>query len=162
MSTEGVDWAKIEAEYRTGLYSLAELRARAGNAVSRQAIQQRAKSEGWVQDFRPAIKRERERMLAGGELGAEVIATAATEQAEVIRSHKDIAARLRRVIGQTVTELEQAQDIKPPAKAATARQLGAALATVSDTERKAHGIDETSAEAESYEDRLRRIIEQAQ
>ena len=161
-----VDWGAIEAEYRTGLYSLAELAARHGGVVTREAIHRRAKRHGWLQEIAPAIKRERERILLSREATEAQIEdatrAAAQTQADVISAHKEIAARLRRVIGKTVEELERDETLKPPVKAQTARHLSGALSTVADTERKAHGIDETSAEVESYEDRLRRIIEQAQ
>lgn len=50
------DWEAIERDYRTGVFSDAELADKHGNVVTRQAISKRAKEKGWTKDLSTAVR----------------------------------------------------------------------------------------------------------
>ncbi len=155
------DWSRIEAEYRTGLYSLRELAARHGRAVSAQRIGQRAKAEGWVADQVVRVKKARQAKVEKQAIDetqiADAVEAVATQQADVIAGHKAAAKRMRDVVAGLIGELERATD-KLPTKAQTAQRLAGALSTVVDIERKTYGIEEAPPPEDPYEVRLKKLM----
>lgn len=85
------DWEAIRAEYEAGA-SQSDLARRYG--VSRKAVQNRIKAEGWMQDVSQTIDRLTEAKVAGIVAGcdpqkkAEALNRAADAKADVIRRHK--------------------------------------------------------------------------
>ena len=85
------DWEAIRAEYEAGA-SQSDLARRYG--VSRKAVQNRIKAEGWMQDVSHTIDRLTEAKVAGIVAGcdpqkkAEALNRAADAKADVIRRHK--------------------------------------------------------------------------
>lgn len=92
MSAKGrYDWEAIRAEYEAGA-SQSDLARRYG--VSRKAVQNRIRAEGWMQDVSQTIDRLTEAKVAGIVAGcdpqkkAEALNRAAKAKADVILRHK--------------------------------------------------------------------------
>lgn len=170
---ETVDWQAIEAAYRAG-GQVAGLAERYG--ITRQAIYKRASECGWQRDIASAVRSERTRKLlkvpreytppvvdsAEQEQLDAAVEAAAGAQVAIVTAHQAAAARLRQTIAAQIDELAGSNE-KLPVRASTARQLAASLSSVVDVERKAHGItDDGGGETDSYEARLRKLLEESQ
>ncbi len=195
----GVDWLKIEAEYRTGHWNFAELArrsfARTGVKITPQAVQVRCKRHGWVKDQTEEVRIRREAHLAqeaAVELEVEdPVEAAAQQQTAVVRGHKAVALRARRIVDRLLNELEWNGDNAAalekmipliengdpfdrqalreswkhatalPSRAVAVQRLASALDTVVGIERKSFGITDGPPTEESYEDRLKKLVEGA-
>ncbi len=96
------DWELIEREYRTNMYSDAELARRHG--CSRTAIQKHAKTGKWSRDLSSAVRRAANAKLVQEDtqvigcytmLDSEAIDRASDTRVEVIKSHRRDINRLR-------------------------------------------------------------------
>lgn len=197
---DGVDWLIIEAEYRTGHWTYAQLAQRSaertGVRITPQAVQKRSRRYGWVQDQRQEVRMRREAKLAqeaATEMGVEdAVEAAAQQQTAVIKGHKAVALRARRIVDRLLNELEwngdnaaalermipliengnpfDAQALREswkhatalPSRAVAVQRLASALDTVVGIERKSFGIVDGPPTEESYEDRLRKLVENAE
>lgn len=112
MESSSPNWPVIEAEYRTGLYSLRQL-AKRHEPLSHTAIALRAKAEGWAQDLAAKVKVKREQKLAKeAAREAAVVPTAAAlvevvadKQVAVINGHKITALNGRELVNKLMDEL---------------------------------------------------------
>lgn len=175
-----VDWGAVEAAYRAGGQVLAIAEA---HGISRQAIYRRAEAGGWQRDVAAAVRTVRTRKLlqlpreyappvvecAEQEQLDAAVEAAAVTQVAIVTAHQVAAAKLRRAIAQQIDDLAAAgngligaEKLTLPVRASTARQLAASLASVVDVERRAHGITDDGGETDSYEARLRKLIEEGQ
>lgn len=104
------DWQKIQAFYETGTHSFADLARRFG--VSEQHLRRKVKAEGWVMGGtaeRVAMRAEADLIRRPGEkiVTDEAIREAAQTMVEVVREHRGVIHRGRRI---TMKLLEQLQD----------------------------------------------------
>lgn len=107
------DWEAIEADYRTGRFSLQKLSDRHG--PSKGAISKRATAEGWSKDLTGAVQQRTREKLSRPESAApdvpdaELIEQAASENASIINGHRQMLQRWRRIqdnfAGQLDTQL---------------------------------------------------------
>lgn len=166
------DWAGIEAAYRAGtpVAPLAE-----SYGLCRQTVYKRARDYGWERDLSAVVAAARTRKLlrvpheyvppapetAEQERLDAAVEQAAGAQVTIISAHQAAAQRLRECIARQIDELHDSTD-KLSVRAQTARQLAASLSSVVDIERRAHGITDDGGETDSYEARLRALLEEAQ
>ena len=130
-------WENVRAEREAGA-SFPELAGR--HDVSHQAIQKRAKAEGWSdgQDVAELIRRKVAEKVAGvvatenPKKKAEAIASAAEHGASVIREHQAEWEAHRKHFGSVPDDFEAGKHMKISAEALTIRQRG---------ERLSHGLD---------------------
>lgn len=102
MTRPPVDWERIEAEYRAGQLSIAEISRQHG--VSRPAIDKRAKKFSWTRNLASAVRGEIEARLvadavAGSVAGCntrDAIDAAAARGVEVVRQHRELIGSLHR------------------------------------------------------------------
>jgi hypothetical protein len=135
-------WETIRAEREAGA-SFPELAAKWG--VSHQAIQKRAKAEGWGdgQDVAQAIRRKIAEKVAGvvascnPKKRAEAIDAAADRSAEVVRRHQTEWEDHRARFGSVPADFDDGKLAKISAEMLKIRQEG---------ERRAWGLDEASAQ----------------
>lgn len=109
---KGLNWVRIEAEYRSGIYSDRQIGGKHG--ISHTAVQKRAKKEGWTRDLAPRIALKRDQKLAQqaahekaasttGEAMSEAVADV---QVFIINKHRKASDRFQRVLGKMLKELE--------------------------------------------------------
>lgn len=67
-SRKSVDWEAIERDFRTTHLSAAEIAAKHGDRVSRQAIHKRAKDKGWQRDLTDAVRQATKARLVEAEV----------------------------------------------------------------------------------------------
>lgn len=67
-SRKAVDWEAIERDFRTTHLSAAEIAAKHGDRVSRQAIHKRAKDKGWQRDLTDAVRQATKAKLVEAEV----------------------------------------------------------------------------------------------
>ena len=170
-SGQPVDWGAVEAAYRAGGQVLAIAEA---HGISRQQIYRRAEACGWQRDVAAAVRTARTRKLlkvpreytppvvesAEQEQLDAAVEAAAGAQVAIVTAHQAAAARLRQAIAAQIDELAGSGD-KLPVRASTARQLAASLSSVVEVERRAHGITDDGGETDSYEARLRKLLEES-
>ncbi|WP_136810003.1 hypothetical protein [Desulfosediminicola flagellatus] len=106
------DWELIEREYRTNMYSDAELARRHG--CSRTAIQKHAKTGKWARDLSSAVRQAANAKLVQVDaqvagcytmLDSEAIDRASSTRVEVIKSHRKDINRLRDLESRMVSDL---------------------------------------------------------
>ncbi|MGQ7248279.1 hypothetical protein ACUN9Y_13210 [Halomonas sp. V046] len=107
------DWEAIEADFRTGRFSLQKLSDRHG--PSKGAISKRATTHGWSKDLTGAVQQRTREKLSRPESAApdvpeaELIEQAACENASVVNGHRQMLQRWRRIqdtfAGQLDTQL---------------------------------------------------------
>jgi hypothetical protein len=101
------DWAKVQAEYESGVDSLANIARRYG--ISDAAIAMRATRKGWVRDpeVRAKIILERDAAVAAAyeEHKKQVLVTSAHVQASVIVAHRKDIERARKLVSNPLDEL---------------------------------------------------------
>jgi len=124
-------WETIRAEREAGA-SFPELAARHG--VSHQAIQKRAKAEGWGdgRDVGDSVRRKVAEKVAGVVAGcnpkkrADAINTAADEAAGIIRTHREEWAEHQRLFptAAIAADFELGKSAKISAEVLTIRQAG--------------------------------------
>jgi hypothetical protein len=132
-------WADVRAEREATGASFPELAAKWG--VSHQAIQKRAKAEGWAdgQDVGDTIRKKVAEKVAGLVAGcnpkmkADAIDAAAERGAAVLSQHQNEWAEHRDRFGSVPDDFEQGKLAKISAEMLKIRQSG---------ERLAHGLDE--------------------
>jgi hypothetical protein len=135
-------WADVRAEREAGA-SFPELAAKYG--VSHQAIQKRAKTEGWgdgtnvAEVIRRKVAEKIARVVAGSnpQKRAEAIDAAAERRAAVVRMHQAEWEDHRARFGSVPEDFEAGKLAKISAEMLRIRQDG---------ERKAWGLDEASAQ----------------
>lgn len=135
------DWEKIRAEYEVGS-SMGELSRRYG--VTKAAISQRAKKEGWLQDVSGVVDRLAEAKLNGvlntvnPQKKAEALDRAAEAKAAVITRHQREWDRHQAIMDEALSEgsFDKAKLAKITAETIKIRQEG---------ERKAWGIVDKTA-----------------
>jgi vacuolar-type H+-ATPase subunit I/STV1 len=107
------DWEAIEREYRVGQLSLRELARQ--HSISDKAIRKRAAAQGWDRDLtekvnqkvRTALVRTEVRTSnACGPTEREAIEAAAARGVEVVRSHRTLLGRLRRIADTLLGRME--------------------------------------------------------
>lgn len=114
-----IDWESIERDYRAGLRTLREIADEHG--VSHQAINKRAKRDGWDRDLQVRIAAKAEALVAKREVAKEVAkARLATERqtieanaqmlADTILLQREDVQRARRVEEGIWADLEAAGD----------------------------------------------------
>lgn len=186
------DWARIEAEYRTGRWTVREIGKR--NGISHVSIIAKAKKMGWVQDIGEKVEHARKAKLAEQAAAetkiVDTVEAVATQQASIVSEHKQSAVTARAVVNKLLAEVDfttEHRDLFREAVAAGGFEgfdklniqqalhkvvgLGGrstalmrivnSLATVVEIERKAHGIEDAPPAEESYEDRLKKLMEGA-
>ena len=139
-SVRRYDWETIRAEYEAGA-SQSDLARRYG--VSRKAVQNRIKAEGWMQDVSHTIDRLTEAKVAGIVAGcdpqkkAEALNRAAEAKADVIMRHKAEWDRHKIIMDEALAneDFNAAKLAKITAETLKIRQDG---------ERKAWGIQDKS------------------
>ncbi|WP_291357127.1 hypothetical protein [Desulfovibrio sp.] len=137
------DWETIRAEYETGS-TMGALSRRHG--VTKAAISQRAKREGWVQDISGAVNRLAEAKVNGivntvnPQKKAEALDRAADAKAAVMRRHKEEWERHQQLIDEALAagDFDKAKLAKITAETLKIRQEG---------ERRAWGIKDSAEEA---------------
>ena len=125
------DWEAIERDYRTTNLSGAELAARHGDVVTRQAISKRAREKGWTRDLTEAVRQAtkakviqaevsrrakgptageelRERVAGSFQATVDAVGMAADIGAAVILRHRDDALQARGVVLDLLGELRAA------------------------------------------------------
>jgi AcrR family transcriptional regulator len=108
----GIDWERIEREYRAGVLSVREIAAGAG--ISHTAINKRVAKEGWTRDLTAEVRREVHSRLAVSEVSAEVseatareiVDQAASRSVEVVRQHRVVLQRGRRIAEKLLEKAE--------------------------------------------------------
>ena len=110
------DWPAIEGEYRAGLKSTREIArasTAAGRKISHVAIEKRAKRLGWSRNLTAEVRREINRRLvadavnkANARPAEQVIALAANEAVQVVKSHRADIGKARRLAGLLMTDLQ--------------------------------------------------------
>lgn len=137
------DWETIRAEYETGS-TMGALSRRHG--VTKAAISQRAKREGWVQDISGAVNRLAEAKVNGivntvnPQKKAEALDRAADAKAAVMLRHKEEWERHQALIDEALAagDFDKAKLAKITAETLKIRQEG---------ERRAWGIKDSTEEA---------------
>lgn len=137
-------WESVRAEREAGA-SFPEMAAKWG--VSHQAIQKRAKAEGWGdgQDVGEAIRKKVAEKVAGVVAGcnpkkkAEAIDAAASRAAAVVELHQQEWGDHRSQFGSVPADFEEGKLAKISAEMLKIRQEG---------ERRAHGLDTDTAKAD--------------
>ena len=93
-----VDWESVEAEYRTGAFSIRQLGAKYG--CSDTAIRLKAKELGWERDLSEAVRRATEARLLRIDIrtpnpreDASIVAEAADTRAAVVLRHRRAVSR---------------------------------------------------------------------
>ena len=138
------DWEKIRAEYEVGS-SMGELSRRYG--VTKAAISQRAKKEGWLQDVSGVVDRLAEAKLNGvlntvnPQKKAEALSRAAEDKAAVIRNHREAWDGFK----QDVKAALEANDFD---RLKCLKIASETLRNAQECERKAWGIQDKPAETE--------------
>lgn len=106
----GIDWAKVEVEYRAGILSVYELASR--YKVEAKAIKRRAHQLGWVRDIRRRIHSQAENLVAEnaapGRTERQVVEANARVVADVRLKHRDDIHRARKLCLDLLLELEGA------------------------------------------------------
>lgn len=89
-----IDWERIEADYRAGIFSVREIAA--ANGVSHTAIQKRAKAQEWERDLNAKIKQKAEALVAKREVANRVASEGAATERDIIniRAETLVAVRL--------------------------------------------------------------------
>ena len=138
------DWEKIRAEYEVGS-SMGELSRRYG--VTKAAISQRAKKEGWLQDVSGAVDRLAEAKLNGvlntvnPQKKAEALSRAAEDKAAIIRNHREAWDGFK----QEVKAALEANDFN---RLKCLKIASETLRNAQECERKAWGIQDKPTETE--------------
>ena len=119
MAKAGVDWERIEAEYRAGVRSLREIAADHPN-TNHVAISRKAKKEGWTRDLSERIRKEADARVTRQAVTVDVTADkpsdedviAANAQAivNVKLSHRKSITRKRTLVDKLLAELEGQTD----------------------------------------------------
>jgi hypothetical protein len=111
-----IDWEKIEGQYRAGQLSVAEISR--GHGLTPGAVHNRAKRYGWSRDL---TKQVRERVRAklvtddvSGHKTDEIIESASTTGAAVIKTHRKDIAQLQALEQRLIAELGDPDN--PPQK----------------------------------------------
>lgn len=110
------DWERIEVDYRAGVLSLREIAAAHG--VSHVAIQKRAKKVGWTRDLAAKIKAKAEELVNKQEVTGSVTTETSVSERQIIEAnaqriaqvrgeHRADITRMRRIVLDLLSELEQ-------------------------------------------------------
>lgn len=107
-----VDWERIELEYRAGQLTVVEIGRQCG--VSHTAINKRAKKHGWTRGLADKVRNEASARLVS-ELVSPETERAAIEPAvdrivQVVREHRILLTRARRLAEAMLGELEEATE----------------------------------------------------
>ena len=136
-----IDWERIEREFRAGQLSIAEIARDHG--ISRAAIHQRARKDGWKRNLAPQVREEIALRLVTPEItpvnAREAIDTAAARGVEVVRQHR---ALLSDTLGLIRGLLADQRSDERKIEAAVARDLSTALKSLIPLERQAFNLDE--------------------
>ena len=114
--TSGVDWESIERDFRAGVKTLRAIASE--HAVSHQAIDKRAKKEGWPRDLSAKIAAERQKQVDRAAVDKpvdkiaekEVVDANATLQADIILAHRVDIPRKRSLVAKLFSEVESHTD----------------------------------------------------
>ncbi len=116
MEKKAPDWEKIELDYRAGIKTLREIAADHG--ISHQAINKRAKRDGWARDLSEKISSKADELVAKTLVANSVAKEARVSEREIIDanaqaivsvrlSHRKDIQRSRRITMGLLEELEQ-------------------------------------------------------
>ncbi len=137
-----IDWERIESEYRAGMLTITEIAST--HAISRMAIQKRAKRLGWARDLADKVRKAISHKIVAAEAAvageAATIEAAAERGAEIQRSHGKRADRLLSLFEAIVGELERSE-LPPTLKAAAANNCANGLKTLVGVQRQAFNLD---------------------
>jgi hypothetical protein len=149
---EGVDWEQIEADYRAGIKTKRQIAAERG--ISHQAIEKRAKRDGWSRDLSAKIKQKTEELVNKDPVSKERLATekriieanAECSAAVVLRERSDIKRAID-LVSRLINEMErQPVDEENLADhARTLKTLSDTLKTMIDLERRVLKIEDAPA-----------------
>ena len=114
--TSAVDWESIERDFRAGVKTLRAIASE--HAVSHQAIDKRAKKEGWPRDLSAKIAAERQKQVDRAAVDKpvdkiaekEVVDANATLQADIILAHRVDIPRKRALVAKLFAEIEAQTD----------------------------------------------------
>lgn len=108
MNPRIIDWERIEREYRAGQLSVAEIGRQCD--ISHQAINKRAKREGWTRNLAGKVRAEVAARLVAGTVATcntrEAIDNAAARGVELVRQHQHTIGRGRAITLRLLDELE--------------------------------------------------------
>lgn len=111
MARQRYDWEAIEAEYRTGRFSLEQLSRRHG--PNRSTISRRATAEGWQKDLTGAVKQRTREKLSRPDSAppdlpdVDIIELASDENATIARGHRDMLSRWRTIAGRYAQRMQE-------------------------------------------------------
>jgi len=107
---EGIDWIGIESEYRIGYKSPVEIAKNFG--ITRQAIEKRAKQEGWERNLTGRVQHAALEIVARHEAaeGQDVIQANAERLASVELTQRDDIRRLRGIVAKMMDAIEPQLD----------------------------------------------------
>ncbi|QJQ93924.1 MULTISPECIES: hypothetical protein [Halomonadaceae] len=114
MANTRYDWEAIQAEYRTGRFSLAQLSQRHG--PNRASISRKASAEGWQKDLTGAVQQRTREKLSRPESAppdapdVEIIEAAASENATIVRGHREILTRWRSIASGFAQRMQEQLD----------------------------------------------------
>ena len=165
------DIERMEADYRSGVLSLDEVAKVHG--ITKATLIGHAKRRGWKRDIKQkALVLAEAKMQAeqAGESAGEQFVIEAQAQAiiTVVREHKSTLNRLLKLVDRTVARIEQdledpEADLKVGSVSSSLVNLSNAAARLIASEREAYGLDNKAPPSEeTYEERLKRLMEQAQ
>lgn len=155
------DWEAIRRDYRTGKYSLRELKAKHG--ADNGLISRKAKAEGWTQDLSAVIRQETNARLAEALVDSQVIEShqkvisvidaAVAENVSIITGHRtrlqelaiavDQAKTCVLLLGSSVTGIREAAVFMQ-----AVGNLASATKTLIEQERRAYNIDDSKHQTE--------------
>jgi hypothetical protein len=90
---KGLDWERIEADYRAGLLSVREIASAQG--VFHAAIGKRAKRDGWERDLGAKIKAKAKALVTSKTVTKEVTAQRVATDRAIIEANAEVIANVR-------------------------------------------------------------------
>lgn len=108
------DWEAIEADYRTGRFSLQQLADKHG--PSKTQVARKAREEGWEKDLTQAVQQRTREKLTRRESDlpdtpeCEIVERAASENADVVNGHRQALTHWRRINERFVDRLTEQLD----------------------------------------------------
>lgn len=87
------DWEAIESAYRAGFLSIREIGAQ--NSISHQAINKRAKKEGWERDLKAKVKSKADNLVAKKQVATLVATENTISERQLIEATAEVIANVR-------------------------------------------------------------------
>ncbi|MCE3025738.1 hypothetical protein [Salinicola sp. DM10] len=108
------DWETVEADYRTGRFSLQQLADKHG--PSKTQVARKAREEGWEKDLTQAVQQRTREKLTRNESDlpdtpeCDIVERAATENASVVHGHREALAQWRGINERFIRRLTEQLD----------------------------------------------------